>query len=694
MTTLNITAGTFTGNASYNLTASDNVTFNNGPTYTSSVLNLVMIGANKTIDATGFTSWWIASTHILGNTTLTGGALNLLGPLAVNTGKTLSINSGTYVLWNVNNGISTSNFINNGRVIGAGYLYFRGYGGNYVLQNLGTFSTGIRFSSTASQASNQMYTMLSNLTPSYLLFSDSGSGYNLTLNATGGQALNVTDMTTVGVNGSIMQGSGLFNFSGGYTQTGINSLFDQGGNVYVNYFNLSNGNFIGNANSNITFSNSSQVFNSVLSNASLIFLSSGTMRLSNGSLYNTTLNNTQFWLNGTNVAVARLSSMPSDSAGLQNISKYLNVTNLGSGVMDLNMSYDVSQLNGQDESALKMYEHNGASWVMISNSSVDTALDMVYASNISAFSVFGIMGSRGWLDITYQNPAGGSLKAVERNSLFNVTVNVTCRSGNCDIVNGTLRYNSSGSVPNTNVSTTAGATPFYITTGSNPKSCGELLRDQTCQLNFTVNATGSINSNYAMHVNFTSSESHILSNTSANFQVIIVSSGTLSVDLLIPTQDISTIKNRLFNVSARVICMGGAGASCYNVNATLYYNLTSGQPNTVLNTTYGDQPFFTSGNPISGINLAAGELYIANWTVNASGAFETSWLLNVTFATAQAEIAPNSTVNFKVTITPVADCSYYENCVYPNCLYYWDKTVTIGSSEGQAVGTRIRKCWS
>jgi len=61
------------------------------------------------------------------------------------------------------------------------------------------------------------------------------------------------------------------------------------------------------------------------------------------------------------------------------------------------------------------------------------------------------------------------------------------------------------------INTTVGATPFY-TTDLNPKSCGSLSNGQTCQLNWTLNTTGEINSIYKIDVKFNSSISENLDN--------------------------------------------------------------------------------------------------------------------------------------------------------------------------------------
>ncbi|MGC9310092.1 MAG: DUF2341 domain-containing protein [Candidatus Aenigmatarchaeota archaeon] len=92
---------------------------------------------------------------------------------------------------------------------------------------------------------------------------------------------------------------------------------------------------------------------------------------------------------------------------------------------------------------------------------------------------------------------------VGRNRTFVLSANVTCRNGNCGVVQGTVRYNASGSEPDTAVATSS-TTPFYIvgSPAQNPKSCGSLNQDESCTLNWTINSTGALNAVRALDVLF------------------------------------------------------------------------------------------------------------------------------------------------------------------------------------------------
>ncbi|OYT53501.1 MAG: hypothetical protein B6U72_05535, partial [Candidatus Altiarchaeales archaeon ex4484_2] len=88
---------------------------------------------------------------------------------------------------------------------------------------------------------------------------------------------------------------------------------------------------------------------------------------------------------------------------------------------------------------------------------------------------------------------------------FIISANVTCRNANCGNTQGTVRYNASGAVPDKAINTTPD-TPFYITDApaQNPKSCSNNPLDvnESCILNWTINATGAILSHWRIDVLF------------------------------------------------------------------------------------------------------------------------------------------------------------------------------------------------
>jgi DNA-directed RNA polymerase specialized sigma24 family protein len=69
------------------------------------------------------------------------------------------------------------------------------------------------------------------------------------------------------------------------------------------------------------------------------------------------------------------------------------------------------------------------------------------------------------------------------------------------------------------INTTAGTTLLY-TTSSQPQSCF-LTLGQSCQFNWTVNATGNIGNSYKINVNFTSNNASVMYNVTNNATILI-----------------------------------------------------------------------------------------------------------------------------------------------------------------------------
>jgi hypothetical protein len=113
---------------------------------------------------------------------------------------------------------------------------------------------------------------------------------------------------------------------------------------------------------------------------------------------------------------------------------------------------------------------------------------------------------------------------VVQNTTFTVNATVFCRTGSCGNVNGTLRYNASSPYPDTNISETFGAQPFHITDYMNPQACpgNPLQEDEYCNLTWTVNATGSLDSVYKIGVFFFSGLADVPDNHTDNVTATIV----------------------------------------------------------------------------------------------------------------------------------------------------------------------------
>ena len=133
--------------------------------------------------------------------------------------------------------------------------------------------------------------------------------------------------------------------------------------------------------------------------------------------------------------------------------------------------------------------------------------------------------------------------------------------------------------------------------------------------------------------------------------------GYLEVNLAQPSPTLisNVLQNSTFLINATVFCRGGP---CGYVNGTLMYNLTSPYPDTPINTSYGDKPFFVNETPALAMKacpnnpLNEGDFCNLTWVINASGNINTGWKLGVYFNSSYPEVQPNATLNATVVIVP------------------------------------------
>ena len=136
---------------------------------------------------------------------------------------------------------------------------------------------------------------------------------------------------------------------------------------------------------------------------------------------------------------------------------------------------------------------------------------------------FYIYYSIGYLEVKLLSPNPTITNFIVQNQTFLVNASVTCRNGDCGVVNGTVLYNLSSSYPDTPINTSYGDKPFFIDESqpSATKTCGELLEDQTCVLSWLVNASGDVYSEWKIGVSFTSNFSYIAQNATENATIYI-----------------------------------------------------------------------------------------------------------------------------------------------------------------------------
>jgi len=128
-----------------------------------------------------------------------------------------------------------------------------------------------------------------------------------------------------------------------------------------------------------------------------------------------------------------------------------------------------------------------------------------------------------YLEVNLTKPDPSAVLNVIQNKTFGTNSSVICRGGPCEEVFGTILYNLSSENPDTPVNITQGDKPFYIqeSPASAMKSCGSLANSQFCLLNWTVNATGNINSEWKIGVLFNSSFSTVQENNTDSATISI-----------------------------------------------------------------------------------------------------------------------------------------------------------------------------
>jgi len=191
--------------------------------------------------------------------------------------------------------------------------------------------------------------------------------------------------------------------------------------------------------------------------------------------------------------------------------------------------------------------------------------------------------SAGYLNSTLNEPTPGQTLNIYTNEMFTLNATVTCEGNpgdTCGTVTGIARYNSSGVEPDTQISTTPGAQPFYANIGT--QNCGTLSYGESCTLNWTINATQA--GKWNVDVNFSSPYSMIESNNTGNAEINVTPTPLLAIDLTYPSSDPNISEGETFELNCTANC---TGSECKDVNVSAVYcsgSLTC-KPNETLNTT-------------------------------------------------------------------------------------------------------------
>ena len=117
------------------------------------------------------------------------------------------------------------------------------------------------------------------------------------------------------------------------------------------------------------------------------------------------------------------------------------------------------------------------------------------------------------------------------------------------------------------------------------------------------------------------------------------------------TITMNVVRNQIFNINTTATCKKGP---CGEVFGRILYNLSSPVPDTPVNTTSGEFPFYimeASPNYTKSCGaMYSGDTCTLNWTVNATGTEYSDWKIGTVFNSSFSDIT-NSTQNATISIT-------------------------------------------
>lgn len=143
-----------------------------------------------------------------------------------------------------------------------------------------------------------------------------------------------------------------------------------------------------------------------------------------------------------------------------------------------------------------------------------------------------------YLDVSLHEPPGETSTA--QNETFTVNASAVCRRGDCGAVDGTARYNASGTEPDTDILEFDGE-PFHTVEDLNPQDCAsDLLRDEECRVTWEVNATGDIGSTWLVDANLSSDLSTVAANDTRDVEVEIMQT-VIDLDMAWDTIDFGSV---------------------------------------------------------------------------------------------------------------------------------------------------------
>lgn len=256
------------------------------------------------------------------------------------------------------------------------------------------------------------------------------------------------------------------------------------------------------------------------------------------------------------------------------------------------------------------------------------------------------VGYPSYLEVNLTNPDYSKTLNVGQNKTFNVNATVVCKGGPCGEVFGTVMYNSSSLNPDMPIGTDPDDKPFFIQeySANAKKSCGTMFSDDICKLNWTVNATGDLDTVWRIGVLFNSSYADIVENGTENSTVSIFPC-TLDFNL-----SWSSIKFGLLDPNT--------GPNEASGNSKNEYNIT-------VNPGSCNLDFYINGTALTNNTLNSqievGNISWSNSSNNYTGSFKLSSQVGVLSINAPEKT--NVTTWYWINVPPVYS-GYYNGMIY------------------------------
>jgi len=236
-----LSSGTFTANTSYTITCGGSFTHSSGCTLTSSLVRIILTADGSTfqVATTNHIYDLTASANI--TVSYSSSIIQIRHNLTVDSGKTISVQSGTTFRW-----LSywSGAYSNSGIISGSGNFEIYNFSTSPTV-TFGAVNCPVIITLDDTAGADRTLSLGANASlGSTLLVRSYHDTYTMTLHHGTNYTLTVTGLTTLSTRGKMTQGTGAWTLTGGLAQNGASSVFTQGGAITVGNVSLTSGTFI------------------------------------------------------------------------------------------------------------------------------------------------------------------------------------------------------------------------------------------------------------------------------------------------------------------------------------------------------------------------------------------------------------------------------------------------------------------